>query len=236
MNITIGNTVTMTSLELVDFINTHEGLGILRDLTHANFMAKVPKVLRVKDLIQFQAIYQDSYGRNQPMYRFPKREACLMAMSYSYELQAKVFDKMTALESAPALNPANFSRLQLIELAMQAEQERLILEEVVAVQTPQVQAFQLIAGAEGSMCFTDAAKTLQIRPKDLTLWLSANKWIYKRVGSDSWLGYQARVQANLIEHKTLTVERSDGTAKVVTHARITPKGLSKLAMVFKEAA
>jgi hypothetical protein len=35
------------------------------------------------------------------MYRFPKREASLMAMSYSYELQAKVFDKMTALEAKP---------------------------------------------------------------------------------------------------------------------------------------
>jgi hypothetical protein len=36
--------------------------------------------------------------RKSPGYTFPKREACLMAMSYSYELQAKVYDRMTALE------------------------------------------------------------------------------------------------------------------------------------------
>jgi phage antirepressor YoqD-like protein len=146
----------------------------------------------------------------------------------------KEFYEMTKRPS-----PVDYMKLttiQILQIAMQAEQERLVLEQVVAEQKPQVQAFQLIAGSDGSICFTDAAKALQQRPRDLTAWLSAHKWIYKRAGSDSWLGYQSRVQANLIEHKTLTVERSDGSSKVVTHARITPKGLSKLALVFKEAA
>jgi len=44
-----------------------------------------------------------TYGNNdaQAIYVFPKREACLMALSYSYELQAKVFNSMTALEGSP---------------------------------------------------------------------------------------------------------------------------------------
>lgn len=37
--------------------------------------------------------------RERTIYHFPKREACLMAMSYSYDLQAKVYDHMTALEN-----------------------------------------------------------------------------------------------------------------------------------------
>lgn len=32
----------------------------------------------------------------------PKREACLMAMSYSYDIQAKVFDRMIAEKSPTA--------------------------------------------------------------------------------------------------------------------------------------
>ena len=35
------------------------------------------------------------------IFNFPKREACLMAMSYSYELQDQAFDRMTT----PADNP-----------------------------------------------------------------------------------------------------------------------------------
>jgi hypothetical protein len=92
---------TMTSLELVDFINGQRGEGEA-ELRHDHFMAKVPKVIGEKDAPNFRGIYQDAYGREKPCYRFPKREACLMAMSYSYELQAKVFDRMTELEGGAA--------------------------------------------------------------------------------------------------------------------------------------
>lgn len=90
--------VTMTSLEMVDFINS-ERRDDEPELLHKNFLAKVPEVLGQRSA-EFLADLPDSYGRSRKGYRFPKREACLMAMSYSYELQAKVYDRMTALESA----------------------------------------------------------------------------------------------------------------------------------------
>lgn len=89
--------VTMTSLELVDFINSQRAKEEA-ELTHANFLAKVPKVLG-ETSHSFECDLPDSYGRPRKGFRFPKREACLMAMSYSYELQAKVYDRMTALEA-----------------------------------------------------------------------------------------------------------------------------------------
>jgi hypothetical protein len=94
----VARTVSMTSMELVDFINSQreEGEAIL---DHADLMKKVPKVLK-KDAGRFSDIYLDSMNRRQKCYRLPKREACLVAMSYSYELQAKVFDRMTALEES----------------------------------------------------------------------------------------------------------------------------------------
>lgn len=88
----------MTSLEMVDFINSQRGPGEA-PLRHDNFMAKVPKVLGENHAPKF--LGTQNYGNNntRAIYIFPKREACLMAMSYSYDLQAKVFDRMTALES-----------------------------------------------------------------------------------------------------------------------------------------
>ena len=88
---------TMTSLELVDFINASRAEGEA-ELRHDSFMAKVPKVLGgVQNLLDTYIHPQN--GQTYSCYRFPKREACLMAMSYSYELQAKVFDRMTELEA-----------------------------------------------------------------------------------------------------------------------------------------
>jgi len=98
-NVILANSAvaTMTSLEMVDFINSHRRAGE-PELTHANFLAKVPKVLG-ETSNSFECDVADSYGRPRKAYCFPKREACLMAMSYSYDLQAKVFDRMTALEN-----------------------------------------------------------------------------------------------------------------------------------------
>jgi hypothetical protein len=93
----IGNTPTMTSIEMVEFINGQRKEGEA-ELRHDNFMAKVPKVLGEEAALTLKGSYIGRDNTVRPCYYFPKREACLMAMSYSYELQAKVFDRMTALE------------------------------------------------------------------------------------------------------------------------------------------
>lgn len=102
MNVLTTTQPTMSSLELVDFINDErKAAGNKRTLMHNDFMKKVPKVLGT-DEGKFSHVYIDAKGEERPCYRFPKREACLMAMSYSYDLQAKVFDRMTVLEQQVA--------------------------------------------------------------------------------------------------------------------------------------
>ena len=134
--------VTMTSLELVDFINAERkerahaaGASFPSkghaQLDHADLVDKAPKVLgEAAPNFLGTAFYVNGTGAqvSRRIYRFPKREACLMAMSYSYELQAKVFDRMTALEARqPA--PAELSRLDILSIALEAEKGRLLAVE-----------------------------------------------------------------------------------------------------------
>jgi len=73
--------VTMSSIELVDFINSQRNPDE-SELRHDNFMAKVPKVLgdaAPKFLGTVQRPQPAGGFREYPVYRFPKREACLMA-------------------------------------------------------------------------------------------------------------------------------------------------------------
>ena len=113
-----GAAVTMTSLELVNFINTQRSDSDAT-LAHSDFLKKVPQVLGEVGAGNFSSTYRDVQNKERPCYAFPKREACLMAMSYSYELQAKVFDRMTQLEAsaAPALNLRQPG--QMLAVAMQ---------------------------------------------------------------------------------------------------------------------
>jgi hypothetical protein len=103
MNILKFKPVTMTSLEMVDFINIQrkDGSPIL---AHSDFLKKVPLVLGEEGVGLFSYTYtHPQNGQKYPAFFFPKREACLMAMSYSYDLQAKVFDRMTELEAHHSL-------------------------------------------------------------------------------------------------------------------------------------
>ena len=101
---------TMSSLEMVAYINAarvqFEGVAGLR---HDDFMRKVPKVLGLEPSPKFYGYASAAIGsgafRQQRIYNFPKREAMLMAMSYSYELQAKVFDAWEAAEARNAAPP-----------------------------------------------------------------------------------------------------------------------------------
>ena len=137
------NQVTMTSPEIVDFINAHrQAVATIEkpyvELHHRSFMSKVPQVLGVKDAAKFIAssFYQGngSAKLERQIYVFPKREACLMAMSYSYELQAQIFDRMTAMENhIAAQNLPSYAIEDPIERAKkwieEEKQKQLVIQE-----------------------------------------------------------------------------------------------------------
>jgi phage regulator Rha-like protein len=93
---------TMTSLQLVEYINylrKGEDQWDYKELRHDSFMDKVPKVLKggFQNLLDS---YKSLQNKDLPMYVFPRREALLMAMSYSYDVQAAVFDAWETAEKA----------------------------------------------------------------------------------------------------------------------------------------
>lgn len=134
-------------------------------------------------------------------------------------------------QSGPVIDLNDPVQLRGLLLNYSANAEKL--ERRVQELLPSQEALDRISQADGSLCITDAAKALQMRPKELFEWLRQNGWIYKRAGSASDLGYQSKTTAGLLEHKVTTVLRADGSEKVTEQVRITPKGLTKLAALAK---
>lgn len=151
---------------------------------------------------------------------------------YNIKLRKAIIDRWQELEAKqaqPAMNPANLSRLQLIEMAMVAEQERLALEVQVNELAPKAEALDKIANADGLLNLTAAAKALQVQPKRLFSYLRECRWIYRRPGSSNNMAYQDKMQAGYLTHKVTTIHRDDGSDKVCEQVMVTPKGLAKLA-------
>lgn len=103
----------MTSIELVDVINEArraEAAGApFSELRHDHLMAKIAKVLgAAAPMFSGTVLRPQPAGgtREYPCYHLPKREAELVAMSESYAVQARVYDRMIELEAAALPAPA----------------------------------------------------------------------------------------------------------------------------------
>lgn len=167
----------------------------------------------------------------------------LLAISYAgwispaFQLKVnQVFLDYRSGKLSPASPPTNMTRLEILQLAMEAERENIRLTAQVEELSPKADALDRIASSDGGMCITNAAKDLQMRPKDLFAWLSANQWIYRRAGGSGWVAHQDRIQSGHLEHKVTTVLRSDGSEKTAEQVLVTPKGLTKLAHKLGSAA
>lgn len=176
--------VTMVSLELVDYINDSRKFDEKPvQLRHADFMAKVPKVLGGELSEKFRSVYTDTTGRTLPCYRFPKREACLMAMSYSYELQAQVFDRMTAMEQhIAAQNLPSYAIEDPIERAkkwIEEEKQKQAAIQQLELAAPKVQYFDRVADTKNLLNASQVGKKVGMSAVKLNQYL-ADMGVYDR--------------------------------------------------------
>lgn len=224
---------TMSSIEIAE--RTKKG--------HRNVLADIRKMLvelhGEEGLLNFQHTHRNPQnGQSYPIFRLPKRECLILVSGYSIELRATIIDRWQELEAAEmpmaSFDPSSPTVMLAVLDHLRGQVQNL--EGQVAEMVPQVQALERIAVSDGSLCITDAAKTLQARPKELFTFLRRNGWIYARPGTASEVAYQARLVDGSLEHKTTTVLRSDGSEKTVTQVRVTPRGLTKLAKLLPPPA
>lgn len=189
--------------------------------------------------------YHDTANKTVRHYEVTRDGFTLLAMGFTgskaLKFKLRYIEAFNAMEaelrriahSGPTIDLNDPGALR--GLLLTYSEKALALEKQVKELLPSQEALQRISEAQGSLCITDAAKALQMRPTDLFSWLRQNGWIYKRVGAAHDLGYSSKTTAGLLEHKVTTVLRADGSEKVTEQVRVTAKGLTKLAQLIKPA-
>lgn len=214
----VGQPVSMSSREIADLCEKNHA-DVLRDIR-----VMLDQLGEVAS--RFAGNYLAANGKQNPCFHLPKDLTLTLVSGYNVRLRKRIIDRWMELEaSAPALSGPQLMAAALVEadatLKRQAQQ--------IATMKADVQAHARLTKADGSLNITEAAKTLGMRPKTLFDWLSQNGWIYKRPYGRAWLGYQAKCNQGLLEHKTTTISTQSGVDKISEQVRITPKGLSRLA-------
>lgn len=205
-----------------------------------NLIAAEPELGR-RNFASFKI--NDLTGESTSHYEMDRTGFTLLAMGFTgakaLKWKLRYIEAFEALEaecrriaqSGPAIDLNDPAALRGLLLSYSEKAE--VLEKRVQELLPSQEALQRISEADGSLCITDAAKALQMRPSDLFAWLRQNGWIYKRPGAAHDLGYQSKTATGLLEHKVTTVLRADGSEKVTEQVRVTAKGLTKLATLIK---
>lgn len=225
----------MSDLVMMDNVKTMSSVEIaeLTGKRHDNVM-RVAKRLRLKGIINAPQI-EERYNKNnfRIVCYLNKTESLNLVANLSPEFTAAIIDRWQELESQ-AQKPTELSRMDLIQLAMKAEEERLALAEQVEEMKPAVVAMDRLAGIEQeARTLTETAKQLNTNVKKLTTYMKENKWIYKRTLRSNWLAYQTHIDQKLLTHKTtiisVTGENGETVDREVHQVRVTRKGFVKLA-------
>jgi phage antirepressor YoqD-like protein len=172
-------TTTMTSLQLVDYINYLRKKDSPLDYTelrHDDFMRKVPQVLKAAPINFGVVNYVVNQGatRERKIAIFEKREAMLMAMSYSYDIQAVVYDAWEAAENALLdnstitlpnfLNPAEAAKAWAVQYERNVESTKqlVIAQEKVAEALPKIEAFDTYMEKGSNIDGDNASRVLKV--------------------------------------------------------------------------
>ncbi|MDK3020959.1 Rha family transcriptional regulator [Pseudodonghicola flavimaris] len=183
--------------------------------------------------LNFQPVeYMDAKGEKRTEYGMTRDGFSFLVMGFTgreaahwKEQYISAFNAMEQKLRAPMIDVRDQS--QLTQIAIQLIEVNQDQAKQIEAMREDVEAHERLTKADGSLNVTEAAKTLGVRPKDLFDWLSHNGWLYKRTGSPNWLGYQSKCNSGLLEHKTTTVLRADGSEKITEQVRVTPKGCNR---------
>ncbi|WP_375671131.1 antA/AntB antirepressor family protein [Bartonella sp. CL434QHHD] len=112
----------------------------------------------------------------------------------------------------------------LNHLQSQIEQK----DNTIAELAPKAKALEGLKRSDGLFGLIEAAKMLEVRPKDLTDYLRKHDWVYRRAPGAPLLPYQDKIKKGFMDCPAITIQRPDGTEKVLPSTKITSRGLACL--------
>lgn len=229
--IAINNAVTMSSREI----------AVLTGKQHRNVKRDVENMLKElkKDVLSFERIYQDSMSRQQTEYHLDRELTEILITGYSITLRAKVIRRLHELESRQS-NPAaqELSRMDILQLAMQSEEERLRLEQEnralelrIEEEAPRVAFAKQVEISKDAISVAQAAKILGTGQRRLFAFMRQISWISRRNEP-----YQDKIETGYLDVKLGSFQHPEhGLSQSVTPL-VTGKGLAKLQRLWGEQA
>ncbi|EJF79396.1 rha family phage regulatory protein [Bartonella sp. DB5-6] len=205
---------------------------------HDHVMRDIKKILEELytegGLPKFGGTYLDKQGKSQNCYHLPKRECLILVSGYNMTLRAKIIDRWQELEKQAVIPQIDYSSPQvMLGVLTYLKNENEQKDNIIANLKPKAMALESLQRHDGLFGLTEAAKILEMQPKQFILFLQQKGWVYRRAAGGNLLPYQDKIQKKLMDCPTITLQTASGIEKVIPCAKITAKGIGVLSQELK---
>ncbi len=157
---------TMSSIEI----------AVVCSKKHKNVMRDIKQIFSELKFepAKFLSSYIDEQGKTRPCYNLPKRECLILVSGYSTALRAKIIDRWQELEKQVATPQiatpqVDYSKPEALLGVLNHLQNQIKQKDhVIAELAPKAEALDGLKRSDGLFGLIEAAKMLEVRPKDLT--------------------------------------------------------------------
>jgi prophage antirepressor-like protein len=145
--------------------------------------------------------------------------------------EARIFRRWVTSEVLPSIRKTGgygqraLSRMELLELAMEAEKEAMAARGELENARPAIEAHAQFMRANNTVAMGTAAKVLGIGPNRLFAMLREHRILISTAGARHNTPYQEYVERGWFEVKAGSFEHNSGEVEATYTTRVTPKGL-----------
>lgn len=148
----------------------------ITDKQHQHIKRDIEIALK-EDASKFGHIYLDTMNRKQTEYILPKNIALGIVSGYSFDLRMKIINRLEELENLKN-KPLTYEQVMQNAL-MIADKKVKELEYKIEVDKPKVSFASTVESSLNSVLIGQWAKSINLKEKDVRLWLNKNKYIYR---------------------------------------------------------
>lgn len=215
--ITQSSNLTMSSREMAGLVEKrHDSVKRTIETLAANGLIAQPQIVDGE---------KAANGVVEALYLVGKRDSYVVVAQLSPAFTARIVDRWQELESQQAPKPAELSRMDILQLALDAEHGRIKAEAALAIAAPKAAFVDQYVDASTLMGFRQVAKLLKANENHFRLFLIEKKVMYRLAGE--WVAYQNHIDAGRFSVKT-----GEANGHAFNRSMFTPKGVEWVAGEF----
>ena len=215
---------TMSSREIAQLCQKRHD-NICNDIRLLNETHEQMGLLKIKDTLYTN----EQNGQQYREYLLTKEQSIDLVTGYNRELRIAINRRWQELENK------DLSKLEILQMALQSEQERIALENKVEQLRPKADAYEILSGAKGSVSIRVASGELKVPEKKFIQWLLDNDWAYREGNrtDGKLLPHAHRKEQGYLELVSVVIYNT-GEAVARSQTKVTQKGLARLAQIFSK--